>query len=177
MFYSCNNECTGVNILRQRPPRFTPGCPLGALIDALGVCEASETVPRRDATRSAINAQRHSRNDPTIRVMIGDEYAIYINESMYGVLNPDAQITYAGIQRLAEQLQPRFVGGSPPDVIDNSGAGALDETALVAEGQLADFAGLMAAPAYDTEDANFAETLVPGTQESGIFDGTRYLLN
>lgn len=107
----------------------------------------------------------------------GDEYAIYVNENMYGVLYPDAQITYAGIQRLGEQLQPRFVAGNPPDVIDNSGAGNLDNAALVAEGQLADLADLMAAPSYDTEGATFAETLVPGSQESGIFDGTQYLLN
>lgn len=107
----------------------------------------------------------------------GDEYAIYVNENMYGKLFPDAEITYAGIQRLAEQLQPRFVAGSPPDVIDNSGAGSLDEAALVAEGQLADLSDLVAAPAFDTEGATFAETLVPGSQESGVFDGVQYILN
>jgi N-acetylglucosamine transport system substrate-binding protein len=107
----------------------------------------------------------------------GDDYAIYVNDNMYKKLYPDAQITYAGIQRLGEQLQPRFVAGSPPDVIDNSGAGHLDNAALVAEGQLADLADLLAAPSYDTEGKTFAETLVPGTQESGIFDGVQYLLN
>ena len=64
----------------------------------------------------------------------GDDYAIYVNEKMYNKLYPDAKITYAGIQRLGEQLQPRFVAGEPPDVIDNSGAGPLDTGALVAEG-------------------------------------------
>jgi N-acetylglucosamine transport system substrate-binding protein len=107
----------------------------------------------------------------------GDDYAIYVNENMYNKLYPDAQITYAGIQRLGEQLQPRFVAGTPPDVIDNSGAGNLDNAALVAEGQLADLADLLAAPSYDTEGATFAETLVPGTQESGVFNGIQYLLN
>lgn len=107
----------------------------------------------------------------------GDEYAINVNENLYGALYPNAEITYAGIQRLGEQLQPRFVAGNPPDVIDNSGAGNLDNAALVAEGQLADLADLMAAPAYDTEGATFAETLVPGSQETGVFDGTQYLLN
>ena len=107
----------------------------------------------------------------------GDDYAIYVNENMYQKLYPDAQITYAGIQRLGEQLQPRFVAGDPPDVIDNSGAGALDTAALVAEGQLADLADLMAAPSYDTEGKTFAETLVAGTQESGIYEGTQYVLN
>lgn len=106
----------------------------------------------------------------------GDDYARNVNE-MYTARFPDAQITYAGIQRLGEQLQPRFVAGSPPDVIDNSGAGNLDNAALVAEGQLADLADLMAAPALDTEGATFAETLVPGSQDSGVFNGTQYLLN
>ena len=35
----------------------------------------------------------------------------------------------------------------------------------------------MAAPSYDTEGKTFAETLVPGTQESGVFDGKQLLLN
>ncbi len=107
----------------------------------------------------------------------GDDYAINVNDNLYKKLYPDAQITYAGIQRLGEQLQPRFVGGNPPDVIDNSGAGNLDNAALVAEGQLADLADLMAAPSYDTEGKTFAETLVPGSQDSGVFDGKQLLLN
>jgi len=107
----------------------------------------------------------------------GDDYAKYVTDSMYKKLYPNAQISYAGIQRLGEQLQPRFVAGEPPDVIDNSGAGALDTVALVGEGQLADLSDLMAAPAYDTEGATFADTLLAGTQESGVFDGKQYVLN
>jgi N-acetylglucosamine transport system substrate-binding protein len=106
----------------------------------------------------------------------GDDYAKNVNE-MYTKRFPDAQITYAGIQRLGEQLQPRFVAGTPPDVIDNSGAGNLDTGALVAEGQLADLADLMAAPSLDTEGKTFAETLVPGSQVSGAFDGVQNALN
>ncbi|MGH2561364.1 MAG: N-acetylglucosamine/diacetylchitobiose ABC transporter substrate-binding protein [Thermomicrobiales bacterium] len=107
----------------------------------------------------------------------GDDYAIYVKDQMYQKLYPESEITYAGIQRLGEQLQPRFVAGEPPDIIDNSGAGNLDTTALIAEGQLADLADLMAAPSYDTEGKTFAETLVPGSQETGVFDGVQYYLN
>ncbi len=106
----------------------------------------------------------------------GDDYALYVN-GMYNDRFPDAQITYAGIQRLGEQLQPRFVAGAPPDVIDNSGAGNLDNAALVAEGQLADLAPLLAAPSLDTEGKTVGETLVPGSQGSGVFNGVQYLLN
>jgi N-acetylglucosamine transport system substrate-binding protein len=107
----------------------------------------------------------------------GDNYAINVNDNLYGKLYPDAQITYAGIQGLGAQLQPRFVAGNPPDVIDNSGAGNLDMGALIAEGQLADLAPLMAAPSYDTEGVLFADTLVPGSQLTGVFDGKQLYLN
>ncbi|HET8521977.1 MAG TPA: hypothetical protein VFL82_02015, partial [Thermomicrobiales bacterium] len=88
----------------------------------------------------------------------GDDYAKFVNDQMYHKLYPDAKITYAGIQRLGEQLQPRFVNGTPPDVIDNSGAGNLDTAALIAEGQLADLKPLMEAASYDTEGKTFADT-------------------
>ncbi|MDQ3654779.1 MAG: hypothetical protein M3457_06840, partial [Chloroflexota bacterium] len=45
----------------------------------------------------------------------GDDYAIANNER-YNSLYPDAEITYAGTQRLQEQYQSRVVEGSPPDV-------------------------------------------------------------
>lgn len=107
----------------------------------------------------------------------GDDYAVNVNQNLYSKLYPEAKITYAGIQRLGEQLQPRFVAGNPPDVIDNSGAGNLDVTALVADGQLADLADLMKAPAYDTPNATFEDTLVPGSQASGVYDGKQLVLN
>jgi N-acetylglucosamine transport system substrate-binding protein len=107
----------------------------------------------------------------------GDDYAIYVNDSMYSRDFPDAQITYAGIQRLGEQLQPRFVAGEPPDVIDNSGAGNLDQAALVADGQLADLADLMAAESYDTPGMSFGETLLSGSQETAAYDGVQLGLN
>jgi len=106
----------------------------------------------------------------------GDDYAINVN-TMYNKLFPDAKITYTGTQKLGPQLQPRFIDGSPPDVIDNSGADSLDNTALVAEGQLADLSDLMAAVSYDTEGSTFADTLVPGSQDSGVFDGKQQVLN
>src|SRR5690348_16677130 len=107
----------------------------------------------------------------------GDDYAINVNQNLYNKLYPDAKITYLGTQGLGAQLQPRFVGGNPPDVIDNSGAGNLDTAALVAEGQLADLADLMSAASYDTEGKTFAETLVPGSQADGVFDGKQLYLN
>jgi N-acetylglucosamine transport system substrate-binding protein len=47
---------------------------------------------------------------------------------------------------------------------------------LVAEGQLADLADLMAAPAFDTEGKTFADTLVPGSQDTGVYEGKQLAL-
>ncbi|MDP9363665.1 MAG: N-acetylglucosamine/diacetylchitobiose ABC transporter substrate-binding protein, partial [Chloroflexota bacterium] len=106
----------------------------------------------------------------------GDEYALYVNDQMYKRLYPGTQITYAGTQRLQEQYQARFVEGNPPDIMDNSGAGNFNTTNLVNEGQLADLTDLMEAPAWGQENMRFADTLVPGSQEAGVFNGTQYVL-
>jgi N-acetylglucosamine transport system substrate-binding protein len=105
----------------------------------------------------------------------GDDYGLNA-EKIYQRTYPGAKITHQGLQRLQEQLQPRFVGGNPPDVIDNSGGGNLDTAALVAESQLADLADLLAAPAFDTPGKTFKDTLLPGSQAGGIFDGKQYVL-
>lgn len=106
-----------------------------------------------------------------------DEYAIFVNDNMFSRDFPEAEVSHSGIQRLGEQLQPRFVAGNPPDVIDNSGAGNLDMAALIADGQLADLADLMAAPSYDTEGALFADTLLAGSQDNQVYDGMQLGLN
>ena len=166
-----------VKYQQTRRELFRRAAALGVSIPALNAALAVAPVSAQD-TSNPLGVDPNAPLDVVIfKGGYGDEYAIYVNENMYKKLYPNAQITYAGIQRLAEQLQPRFVAGEPPDVIDNSGASNLDNAALVAEGQLADLADLMAAPSYDTEGKTFAETLVPGSQETGVFDGKQLLLN
>ncbi len=151
---------------------------LGLSVPALSVALSKTAAAAQGDTENPLGVDPSAPLDVVIfKGGYGDEYAQYVNNEMYAKLYPNAQITYAGIQRLGEQLQPRFVAGEPPDVIDNSGAGNLDTAALVAEGQLADLADLMAAPAYDTEGATFEETLLPGSQETGVFDGKQLYLN
>ena len=106
----------------------------------------------------------------------GDDYAIANNERFAGLF-PEATITYAGTQRLQEQYQARFVDGNPPDVMDNSGAGNFNNTTLVTEGQLTDLAPLMAAEAFGQPGVAFADSLGPGTQDDGVFNGVQYVLN
>lgn len=74
-------------------------------------------------------------------------------------------------------LQPQFVNGTPPDLFQNSGAGALDITSLTANGQLASLEDLMAAPSWDNPEVTVEESLNPGVREAGTVDGTLVGLN
>ncbi len=106
----------------------------------------------------------------------GDDYAIFVKDEMYSRDFPDAEIEYVGTQRLQEQFQARVVDGNPPDVMDNSGAGNFNTTALFSEGQLANLDDLMAAPAYGQDGVTFADSLVQGSQQEGVFEGSQYVL-
>jgi N-acetylglucosamine transport system substrate-binding protein len=129
------------------------------------------------AAKNPLNVKADAPLDVVIfKGGFGDDYAINA-EKIYQANFPDAKISHQGIQRLQEQLQPRFVGGNPPDVIDNSGAGNLDNAALIADEQLADLGDLMAAPSFDTEGKSFKDTLLQGSQDNGVYDGKQYLLN
>ncbi len=151
----------------------------------LGISGSALTVAFLQKSQEAIaqGAENPLNVDPAapLDVVIfkggyGDDYAINVNENLYSALYPDAQITYAGTQRLQEQYQARVVDGNPPDVMDNSGAGNFNTTTLYNDGQLADLSDLMAAPAYGQEGVTFADSLVPGSQADGTFDGKQYVL-
>jgi N-acetylglucosamine transport system substrate-binding protein len=103
----------------------------------------------------------------------GDEYALNALE-LYKAAFPDAEIKYEAVSRVQEAAQPRFVAGDPPDVIEGS---ALDLASLVSNGQLVAVTDLLAAPAWDTEGATVADTLLPGTQDDVTFDGVQYGVN
>ena len=96
---------------------------------------------------------------------------------LFRAVHPENEMTVEGIQQISEVLRPRFIGGNPPDVIDNSGAFQIPNDQLVAEGLLADLAPLMNAPSLDTPGKTFGETLLPGSQDTGVFDGVQYYLN
>jgi len=100
----------------------------------------------------------------------GHAYIQYAAD-IFAKVHPGSTVSVEPIQGVGEKLRPRFVGGNPPDVIDNSGAGALDTGALFSEGQLLDLAPLFAAPSLDTPGKTVIETLFPGSQKGGVIDG------
>lgn len=100
----------------------------------------------------------------------GDQYVIDA-ESVYKRRFPKAEIKHTGGQELAKQLQPRFVSGDVPDLIDNSGAGALALAPLVDNDQLTDLSPLLDAPAIDGGGKKVRDTLLPGIVDQGSFKG------
>jgi N-acetylglucosamine transport system substrate-binding protein len=78
---------------------------------------------------------------------------------------------------VGEVLQPRFVADSPPDVVDNSGAGRLDLATLVSSGKLKDLKDLLDAPSLDDPLKKVRDTLMPGVIDEGTFDGKTVILN
>lgn len=106
----------------------------------------------------------------------GDDYIKYA-ASMMEKAYPGMKVGVQSTQRVGDVLRPRFVGGNPPDVIDNSGAGALDMAALVADGQVADLAELMESPALDTPGKKFKDSLIPGSQDDQVYNGKQLAIN
>jgi N-acetylglucosamine transport system substrate-binding protein len=75
--------------------------------------------------------------------------------------------------QIAQQLQPRFVGGNPPDLIDNSGANAIGFNTIL--DQLTPLDDVF--EANNLEGTKIADTLYPGAKAPGTFDGKFLAMN
>jgi N-acetylglucosamine transport system substrate-binding protein len=106
----------------------------------------------------------------------GEEYAL-VHQELYKQRYPQAEITHTATTQIAQEMQPRFVAGNPPDVLDDSGAQKIELATLVSEGQLADLAPLLDAPSFDDPNVTVRDTLLPGVVEQGTFGDQFLVLN
>ncbi|MCP9985989.1 N-acetylglucosamine/diacetylchitobiose ABC transporter substrate-binding protein [Streptomyces sudanensis] len=83
-----------------------------------------------------------------------------------------AEVKHTGTQQVGPKLTPRFAGGNPPDVVDNSGADRLDMNKLSTQGQLKDLAALLDAPSLDDPARRVRDTIHPSTLEKGLHGDT-----
>ncbi|WP_330335242.1 N-acetylglucosamine/diacetylchitobiose ABC transporter substrate-binding protein [Streptomyces sp. NBC_00536] len=79
--------------------------------------------------------------------------------------------THLGTQEITAKLQPRFNGGNPPDVVDDSGAQQIKVDVLAKGGQLADLTQVLDAPSLDDPAKKVRDMLLPGTVEQGTQGG------
>ncbi len=74
---------------------------------------------------------------------------------------------------IAQSLQPKFVAGNPPDLVDNSGANAIGISTI--RSQLAELSDVIASNNY--EGKKIADTLYGGVTKPGTLDGKFLILN
>ena len=84
---------------------------------------------------------------------------------------PNADVKLNSGQQLQQQLQPRFIQGNPPDLIENVG---LDGASLAAQKQVMDIGPVLDMEAYGQPGVKVRDTLLPGVAEHGVYDGVKY---
>ena len=88
-------------------------------------------------------------------------------------LQAGSTVKVTAATNIAQTLQPRFVAGDPPDVIDNSGANLIGINTI--RDQLSDLTDVIEAKNY--EGTVIKDTLYAGVTEPGTFDGKFVQLN
>lgn len=81
--------------------------------------------------------------------------------------NHGGTVTVTPTTEISQQLQPRFMGGNPPDIIDNSGADKIPITSLIE--QCADLNEVI--DAENLEGTVIRDTLYPGVLDISTVDG------
>jgi N-acetylglucosamine transport system substrate-binding protein len=149
----------------------------------LGACVTSgnDDKPAANTATKDTDNPLGVKADAPLEVVIfkggyGDDYAKKA-EDRYKQRHAKATIDHKGIQKVGEALQPRFVANTPPDVVDNTGAGRLDLATLVSAKQLTDLTELLDAPSLDDPATKVRDTLLPGVVQDGTFDNACVTLN
>jgi N-acetylglucosamine transport system substrate-binding protein len=94
----------------------------------------------------------------------------------YRQTRPGAAINLTSTANI-NSLQPRFAGGNPPDLVDDSGAQKIPIAALVGGGQLSDLTPLLDAPSVSDPNRTVRDTIVAEAVPVGSYNGTVYVLN
>jgi len=154
--------------------------PAAGLLSACALGGSDEPSEQNQGTKTETNPLGVDEN-AALEVVIfnggfGEEYA-KAHQEMYKERYPKAEIKHSATQEISKTLQPRFVDGSPPDVVNNSGAGQIDFNGLVSQDALADLSELLDAPSLDVPGKKVRETLLPGAIEVGSYNGKPLVLN
>ena len=96
----------------------------------------------------------------------GIDYVTYAADKLKTV-HPTVTPEVKPSTQIAQELQPRFVGGNPPDLIDNSGANLIGISTIL--DQLEDLTSVIDAP--NLEGTTIRETLYEGVLTPGTYDG------
>jgi N-acetylglucosamine transport system substrate-binding protein len=101
----------------------------------------------------------------------GYDYVTFAATKMKAKMNVTAKVTSA--TQIAQTLQPTFVGGNPPDLIDNSGANQIGFNTIL--DQLSELDEVFEANNY--EGKKISDTLYPHAKVPGTFSNKFVAMN
>lgn len=103
----------------------------------------------------------------------GTEYATYAAELMEKQIGDGVSVQITPSNNLSQSLQPRFVGGTPPDTFTNDGADAIPITSI--QDQLEDLGAFWDTENYD--GVKISDAVFPGVEAVGEYDGSSLTAN
>ncbi|NRQ40033.1 carbohydrate ABC transporter, N-acetylglucosamine/diacetylchitobiose-binding protein [Nonomuraea sp. NN258] len=155
------------------------GAALVPVAGALAACATPAAKPAATASSAPIATSAANPlgvGDKPLEVWIfdggfGQDYAKNIHQPLFKSKYPKVEVKHNATKEITKVLQPRFAGGNPPEVIDNSGANFMDFGALAQDGQLQDLAALLDAPSWDDPNVKVRDTIDPSVISIGTYDG------
>ena len=151
------------------------------LSSALAACAGSSDDSDSDSgtkggTKSADNPFGMAEDSTTDAVIFdggyGTDYVTFAATQMEKN-HAGSTVKVSPTTKIATELQPRFVGGNPPDLIDNSGADAIGFSTIL--DQLEDLKDVL--DANSLEGTPIRDSLFGGVEEPGTYDGKLAALN
>jgi N-acetylglucosamine transport system substrate-binding protein len=148
------------------------------LSSALAACGGSSSNNNSSAAKTATNPFGLANNSSVEAVIFNGGYGYdYVK---YAAQQVPKQKDFSGVTikvtpstQIAQELQPRFVSGNPPDLIDNSGENAIGFSAI--EQELETLDDVFEANNY--EGTKIADTLYPNVKLPGTFGGKFIAMN
>lgn len=104
-----------------------------------------------------------------------DQYAIDAGKTYDSTWKGTGLAKVTSTVQISSELQPRFVQGDPPDVIDNSGAQSINFSSI--QDQVEPLDDILEAPAIGFEGKKVKDVIIKGSMAPGTFDGKLLQLN
>lgn len=158
-----------------------------------GVMAVTVLVPLGGSLASCVTGGGGTSTSPTGKVSGANPFGMADNSTIDAVIfkggygidyasfagnlvqknHPGTTVKVAPSTNIAQELQPRFVAGNPPDVIDNAGANLIGINAILS--QLEDLTPVI--NAKNLEGTVIKDTLYPGALAPGTFEGKLATIN
>ncbi|MBD3943608.1 carbohydrate ABC transporter, N-acetylglucosamine/diacetylchitobiose-binding protein [Microbacterium sp. NEAU-LLC] len=159
----------------SRPSRRT-ALNAGIVAVALGLvlagCAGPDQAQTSDGTASADNPFGVAANTKVDVVVFdggyGTEYAEFAAGLVEDQIGDGVTVEISPTNNLSQALQPRFVGGTPPDTFTNDGADAIPITSI--QDQLEDLSDFWNTKNYD--GVKITDAVFPGVKDVGEYDGS-----